>query len=444
MATLRSAPHDLPLPGPKNDLKPTPGKTPVPKKGVVGIPDLPPGRKPNMGPKRPSYTAAQEATLHAKQLLAPQYKQADVEAARQNQAIQSYTTAIMQQLAAQAPSMGQPFTQAANAQEGMVNAAAQSLRNVNPSGDVAALLNAVGAPQAQNDQIQGNLNNTFNGGAAVGQYVGSLPIGTLRSQGAAAEALAKLQPGFNALAGRQSLLSALKQQSDARAQIGTQMPKLEQDWLASFQDNKAKQQQLALEAQATGLKVQKQGFDQNLAVTKLKQQQDQFLTKVAQTSAKTKQPSSSLSRSVGYVVDSTGQPILKNGKRQVLPGFNTNAQGRIVKAKKVSASASKASVPFPNLTKTQVQHLRSGIANAFYGRVDPKTGQEHPALGYQAAITEAVKAGYSRAAAMRMANRFYRAGRRGRPSLAAQKAVPNANAQARKGKDATGLGIILP
>ena len=440
MATLRSAPHDLPLPGPKNDLKPTPGKTPVAKKTVLPPPPA----------KRPSYTAAQEATLHAKQLLAPQYKQADVEAARQNQAIQSYTTAIMQQLAAQAPSMGQPFTQAANAQEGMVNAAAQSLRNVNPSGDVAALLNAVGAPQTQSDQIQGNLNNTFNGGAAVSQYVGSLPIGTLRSQGAAAEALAKLQPGFNALAGRQSLLSALKQQSDARAQIGTQMPKLEQDWLASFQDNKAKQQQIALEAQATGLKVQKQGFDQNLAVTKLKQQQDQFLTKVAQTSAKTKQPNSSLSRSVGYVVDSTGQPILKNGKRQVLPGFNTNAQGRIVKSK--SASALKTQKPFGNLTKTQVSTLRATANELRFGTVyqgsNPMTfvgktykqGDTIPPTPYPQAISYLIGHGFSRADAVSMLKNFYPRNARLSP---AQK-IKQANAQAKKGKDATGLGIQLP
>ena len=186
----------------------------------------------------------------------------------------------------------------------------------------------------------------------------------------------------------------------------------------------------------------------------LLQQQDQFLTKVAQASDKTHQPSSSLSKSVGYVVDSTGQPILKNGKRQILPGFNTNAQGRVVKAKKVSAAAAaKAGALFPNLTKTQVQHLRSGVANAFYGvrdpkthdwLVDPKTGAVLKPLSYQGAVTEAVKHGYSRAAAIRMANRFYRAGRRGRPSLAAKQAVQKANAQARKGKDATGLGIQIP
>ena len=150
-------------------LKATPGKTPLPAKTVLPAPKV----------KRPSYTAAQEATMHAKALLAPQYQQADAEAARQNQAIQAYTTAVMQQLAGLAPSVGQPFTQAANAQEGMVNAAANSLRAVNPSGDVAKLLAAVGAPQAQTNQIQGNLNNTFNGGAAVGQYMGALPIDTL-------------------------------------------------------------------------------------------------------------------------------------------------------------------------------------------------------------------------------------------------------------------------
>jgi hypothetical protein len=77
---------------------------------------------------------------------------------------------------------------------------------------------------------------------------------------------------------------------------------------------------------------------------------------------------------------------------------------------------------FPNLTKAQVIHLRSGIANVFYGVPEQKdpTGKKvvRAALApgdYNAAITEAVKAGYSRAGATKMANRFYMPGKRGRP-----------------------------
>src|SRR5690242_15100079 len=130
------APHDLPLPGPKNNLKPTPGKTPAPKRTVLPAPKV--------APKKPSYTAAQEATLHAKQLLAPQYQQADVEAARQNEAIRHFTADAMQQLAGLAPQIGQDYTSALGAQTGLVNSAADALRNSNPQGNVSALLNSIG------------------------------------------------------------------------------------------------------------------------------------------------------------------------------------------------------------------------------------------------------------------------------------------------------------
>ncbi len=476
------APHDLPLPGP------TGGKTPLPSKTVLGKnpfyttkaqaqaaigPDergvgvrfkagkgyylgnatkqaggtLPPPPK-----KGPSYTAAQEATLHAQQLLAPQYKQAAADAKQQNYAINSYTAAVMQQLAGLAPSIGNDYTTAINSQQGLVDAAANSLKNANPNGSAQALLDAVGAPQSQHDAVSSSLANAFPGAAAVGQYAGGvLPLGSLSSQGLAAETLAKLQPGIEALSGRQSLLSALKNQSDARMQIAAQQPKLAQDWLNSFTSNKAKQQQLTLEAKALGLKTRNQNFNQNLAKAKLTNQQNEFIarqkTQIAefnakQTTAATKlaNPNSSLSAKVGYLVDSSGKAILVNGKRQILPGFNTNAQGRVVKSKAFKSTQT-AAAAFPNLTKTQVQRLRAGVNAARFGGPNrsktPVTingkiyqpGDQLPPVGYQEAIREAIAAGYSRAAATKMANRFYQPGQNGRPG---------------RGNDSSGLGLTVP
>ena len=245
-----------PLVSENGSLKPTPAKTRLPVRTVLPKP-----------PRRPSYTAAQEATLHAKQLLAPLYAQADTEAARQNRAIQAYTTAVMQQLAGIAPQIQADYSQAIGAHDAMVNAAANSLRAANPNADVQKLLDAVGAPAAQGQQIAGNLNNTFNGGAAVGQYVnGALPLGSLQAQGEAATSLARLQPGIAALAGRQSLAAALAQQADARAQIAAQQPKLEADWLQTFKDNAFKRQQLADNQIALGLTQQNKNRDYNLKV----------------------------------------------------------------------------------------------------------------------------------------------------------------------------------
>lgn len=418
----RNAPHDLPLPGPAP--KATPGKTPLPSRSVTGS-------KPKAAPKRVSLTPLQEANLQVKRALQPQYHQADVEAQRQNQAIQSFTTSIMQQLAGAAPQIGQEYNSAINAQSGMVNAAADSLRAVNPTGDVQKLLDAVGAPQAQGQQIAGNLNNVFNGGAAVGQYVnGVSPLGALRSQGLAAESLAHLQPGFSALAGRQALQSALAQQADARAKISEQQPGLVQNWLNSFTSNKYKAQQIALETQykdaQLGLSQQRANQGQarlGLDAQRLTVQQRQFNAKqnasVAKWNAQQATAESKIDASVskgirdGFAHNSQGAKII-------------GANGKPIPYKVVTdAKKSVSTSNFPNLTKTQVQHLRQGVAAAFYGITlkDKATGKDkhYPPIGYQEAITHSVQSGYSRAAATRMANRFYMPGQRGRPQTKKQR-----------------------
>jgi len=320
----------------------------------------------------------------------------------------------------------------------LFDAASNSLRAVNPTGDVAHLLDSIGAPQAQQQQIAGNLNNVFNGGAAVGQYVnGVLPLGVLRSQGEAATSLARLQPGFAALTGQQNLLTALGQQKDARMKIAGQMPQLEQDWLSQFHTNQNQKQQLAMEAQAAGLKVQKQDFDQNLAVSKLRQQQNQFIAKQAAKADSYTKPNNSLSRTKGYVVDGNGNPILVNGKRQILPGFSVNAQGRVIKTPK-AAKAGKTSqaAAFPNLTKTQVLTLRARMAKSRNGvPANPKTGDPaYPPISYREAIARSIAQGFSRADATLMANRFYPPGVAGRPS----KAVKAQNARSKKGRATMG------
>lgn len=405
----------------------TSGKTTVPKRTVLPAPPK---------PRRVSLNPMQQAQLNVRRILAPQYSAVDQEAARQNQAIQAYTAAVMQQLAGMAPAIQSDYNNQINAQQGMVDAAANSLRSVNPSGDVAKLLAAVGAPQAQTNQVQGNLNNTFNGGAAVGQYVnGVSPLGALRSQGEAATSLARLQPGFSALAGRQALLSALANQSDERAKVAAQAPGMIQDQLNTFTKNAQARQQLALEAQAAGLKQQNTAFGQKLSVAKLKQAQDKYINdynlrvkefnaKQTATQAKATMPNTSLSRARGFLVDSSGKAILDaSGKKQILPGFKA-AGGQVVKVGK--SSTPKKTPIFSNLSKSQVQHLRAGIANAYYGTTD-KNGVKHPPISYKEAVQRAMQAGYSRGDAVKMANSFYRMNSR--------------NAKARKGKDATGLGI---
>ena len=390
-------------------VRPTPARTPLPKRTVLPAPKA---------PRRVSLNPMQQAQLNVRRELAPQYSAVDQEAARQNQAIQSYTAAVMQQLAGLAPQIQGDYNNAINAQQGMVDAAANSLRSVNPSGDVARLLDAVGAPAAQGQQIQGNLNNTFNGGAAVGQYVnGVSPLGALRSQGEAATTLARLQPSFQALAGRQALISALANQADARAKIAAQAPTMIQDQLNTFTSNAAKRQQLGLEAQSLGLKTQNQAFNQNLAVGKQNFAVDKFNAQQALALQKQGLAVTKFNASQS----ATQNKIDVQVSRGFSDGFAHNSQGGVIrvngaplkfnaKTASVRSSAAPKKIPaFPNLSKSEVLHLRSGIANAFYGVPGTsKNPQGAPPLSYQAAIQRAMQSGYSRADAVKMANAFYR------------------------------------
>lgn len=323
--------------------KPTPGRTPLPRRTVLPVPKQ----------RRVSLNPMQQAQLNVRRMLAPQYSAADAEAARQNQAIQSYTSAVMQQLAGQGPQIASIYDPQIAQQSAMSNAAADSLRAVNPSGDVAKLLAAVGAPQAQTQQIQGNLNNVFNGGAAVGNYLsGVSPAAVLRSQETAAQALGALQPGFAALAGRQSLASALAQQSDTRNKIAAQAPGMIQNQLNAFASNSAKRQQIALEQNALGIKT-------NQAQQRINNQRAQFNQRQAQQikefNAKQTSAANKISASVskgmndGFAHNASGTRVL-------------GADGKPVKFAKSTSSGTGTAVGGKPLTASGITTFLKGLA----------------------------------------------------------------------------------
>jgi len=123
------------------------------------------------------------------------------------------------------------------------------------------------------------------------------------------------------------------------------------------------------------------------------------------------------------IVDANGSPIAgADGKPQILPGFKAGPNGTVVKAASPGKAGKVGVNPeYPNLSKSQVVHLRSGIAAAFNGVPEQKdaTGKvvqkALPPTDYETAISHAISAGYSRAGATKMANHFYMPGDRGRP-----------------------------
>lgn len=182
-------------------------------------------------------------------------------------------------------------------------------------------------------------------------------------------------------------------------------------------DLKLKSQGLTLKQRQDAIKQQNVIRDYNLKVTKFNQSQTDAATKRTQANA-------SMSGKLGFLADASGNPIPNAaGKKQVLPGFRLR-NGQVVKvatprAATRAGTAASDKVNWPNLSKSGVKQLRAGIANSFYGfhGKDPDTGKpkDFTPLSYQEAVNHAVQSGYSRAGAVKMANRFYMPGQRGRP-----------------------------
>jgi hypothetical protein len=295
-----------------------------------------------------------------------------------------------------------------------------------------------------------------------------LPMSSLQGQKLAATSYAHELPAIEGLRGQQNLGAALQAQTTARQALDAQRPDLIQKYQQAFTDAKQKQQQLNYDAQVLGQKKNAQTFSQGLAKAKYVQAQNKYISdyklrvnefnaKQDATAAKAALPSATLSRLKGYLVDASGNAIPgPAGKRQVLPGFKVNTKGRIVKA--AAAKTAAQMKPFADLTKTQVSTLRATANELRFGTVYNgkasttingkvyKPGDKIPPFSYGQAISFLISKGFSRKNAATMLNNFYApgyGGRRTKGQVAGAKQVAAANAQARKGKDATGLGIIV-
>lgn len=301
-------------------LAPTSARTTVPARTITAAPPKAkapapkPAAQPAVQPQQlsPAAYANQQVTAS----LAPLYQQETTQATGQNTAITSLTKAIIAALAGTPGLIGQDYNQAIGQQTNLANAAAQSLRNVNPNTQDQAILSAINAPQAQQAQVADQNNNTFNGGAAVGQYVGGvLPASSLQGQKLAATSFARTLPAIEGLRGQQALSTALTNQAADRQKIDAMKPQLIQQYQQSYTDALQKQQQLDYDAQSLGLKTQNQLFTQNVTKQKL------AISKQAAGKI-----DSSVSKILGYASTANGSPVTKGGK--IIPvNASTGSQG---------------------------------------------------------------------------------------------------------------------
>lgn len=299
---------------PVRSVTPHPAPTPKAKTPAPVAPK--PARKPAAAKAAapPQLSVEDQATAAVNAALAPLYASQTKQASGQNAAITQFTKAIIAQLLPGAAQVGGQFDQAIGAQTNLSNSAADALRAANPNTQDQALLSAINAPQAQQAQLAAQNNAAFNGGAAVGQYVGGvLPIGALQSQKLGAMTIAHQQPAIEGLRGQQALGAALAGQQAERAKIDAMRPDLVQKYTAANTAAEQKQAYLDIARQSLGLKAQNQSFSQKLAVAKTNLTVEKYNAGVT---AKNNKIDVTVSKSIpgGIARNSNGDPIIRGGK----------------------------------------------------------------------------------------------------------------------------------
>lgn len=281
------------------------------------------------------------------------------------------------------------------------NGAAQTLNRVNPNASTQAMLQAIGAPAAQQEQVGAQNNNTFAGGGALLQYTqGALPAGVFAQDQAARNTYLRSLPATVGLSALQGLGQFANTASKENADLTTQKLAAYQqaranlsDYMTKNQSNRISQaavvgnllgyipagtlgnkkaitttsgQRVNIAQQNADTAAQKVTDSYNLAVKKL--------NKVNQPKA-----NASLSKAKGYIVDDYGAPILQNGQRVTIP----------------KATSAKTKQPL-GLSPRDYQKYTSqalGAARNYHGVWIDSSNQEQQPLSWQQYLTHGENAG---------------------------------------------------
>lgn len=257
-------------------------------------------------------------------------------------------------------------------------------------------------------------NGVANGNTQLAQ--GSAALSSLLANAASAKDLGAKLPGIQRSQGLQNISAATQAGQQALAtgteQLEGQLPAILQS-LSSQNDSRstalasARQNQVARQdALATG-----DAKNQTTLATAQIKASSAAEAAAAKRAQQDRTYRLQFSKTYGY------DPVTN----KTLPGFAVGKDGTVVKV----ATTKPATGPkpeYPNLTKSQVVHLRSGISAAFNGVPEQRdvnnkvVAKALPPVDYQTAIDHAIAAGYSRAGATKMANHFFAPGVRGRPA----------------------------
>lgn len=226
---------------------------------------------------------------------------------------------------------------------------------------------------------------TASRGAAIGTTElarGSANLSNLIAEAAAAKTYGAKQPGIARLAGLQDVAGvqskALDDLANSKTQILDQLPTIVNELRSSNDSLRGNRAQLL--ATLLGQNITKATAQAGLegATTKA-------VASAAAADAKAARPDPSLSRAVGYQVDSNGKPI--GGKVTPLPGYTLDPHtGAVVKQAKPTVA--KAAKPLTVTEGRGVVEKASAIANGALSGGNDKSGTYHPPLSYPDALNE--------------------------------------------------------
>jgi hypothetical protein len=443
-------------------------KPPRPAPARTPRPTVPPNAAPATSPYANDY--AQAATT-ARAQLDPIVSALASQIQRQTQAgigaITGYTNSLAQNLGGEQQKAAGIWGAAQQAQAASEAAFAQRLSSggTQLAAELGQRLQSINAPEATG-QAQSSVAQTGAGAGNASYGAGSAALGQLIAHGASAQDYAGKLPGLAQLGGIQTVRDfGLKQQSllaDKTAELLGQAPALQNQALqyAQNQRSAATSQAVAAaqqhhQARVDALAVAKQraaelqqriettvalGYDPRTGKLTVKAQNDlaklqleqrrinnQANAIVAQNRRAASSQANQNARTAAQIEAQNKRAAAAEAGRTArtqaqIKAANERVQNQIDAANKRAAKTGGAA-EYPHLSKAQVVHLRSGIANAYYGVPEQKDANGKvvrkalPPVDYQEAIKHAVQAGYSRADATKMANRFFTVpGKRGRPA----------------------------
>lgn len=408
---VHSQPHPTAAPAPTYTPQGGPSAIPPDARptGEQSLRDLPPTDVVTQKPKprvvattKPAAAAAapptdfQSAQTQAEALLDPLVKQItdaiNARTGQQQQAITGYSGELGRLFGlynTQAdPSFNTNIASEATVNDSLANRLAGVTSDT--GGDLAAKLAAIGADPATAARVTGDVQAAGTGAGNTGFALGSADLSKLIGDKSNSDTYGAKLPGLAGLYGLQSTKQAQAQGttdlSTALTTLEQSAPGLTSSLLSQIQSNKNQQQQLAFEKQQFGDKTKAA----TTAATTKTNTVDTTLSKSlgflvnAQgnpvlkggkivempQSSTTRKANASLSKSLGYVVDSTGAPILRDGKKITLP---------------------KSATVKPPSAATTAKAL--GLArNAHQGVTDSK-GVQHPPLSWQQYLSNGLSEG---------------------------------------------------